>query len=207
MWLPPPDPGTGICAGFDGSLNDDFTAIKAETRDGYVFTPRYGPDKRPTIWNPKDWGGRIPRSEVHAAWAEIHATYDLRRAYCDPGFHDETDWTTEIESWDIQHGPDVFIEFPTTSGKRMFAAIRRVEADLSWLTHDGCPITTAHMRNARKIMARAGTTYTLGKPAAHQKIDGAVTTVLAHEAASDERAAGWPDRERAGTSNVMYGFA
>jgi hypothetical protein len=36
-----------------------------------------------------------------------------------------------------------------------------------------------------------GRTYTLGKPAHHQKIDAAVTTVLAHEAAADERAAGW----------------
>lgn len=194
MWLEPPEPGTAICAGFDGSENDDWTAIKAETREGYIFTPRYGPDQRPTIWKPKDWpGGRIPRSEVHAAWAELVETYQLRRAYCDPGFHDETSWESEIEAWDVRHGPEIFVPWPTTSVQRMYPAIRRLEADLPWITHDGCPITEAHMRNARKIIARTGRTYALGKPAHTQKIDAAVTTVLAHEAASDERAAGWPE--------------
>lgn len=192
MWLPSPAAGTSICAGFDGSEMDDWTAIKAETREGRIFTPRYGVDRRPTIWNPKDWDGRIPRGEVHAAWAEIVDTYDLRRAYCDPGFHDETAWDSEIESWAVEWGTEVFVEFPTTSAKRMFEALRRFEADLPReITHDGCPITIAHMRNARKIMARTGRTYTLGKPAHHQKIDAAVTAVLAHEAAADERAAGW----------------
>lgn len=192
MWLPPPPKGTSICAGFDGSESDDWTAIKAETREGFIFTPRWGPDRKPAIWNPKKCpDGIIPRHEVHAAWAETVETYDLRRAYCDPGFHDETAWDSEIESWAVEWGDEVFVEFPTTSAKRMFEAIRRLEADLKWVTHDGCPITITHMRNARKIMARTGRTYTLGKPAHHQKIDGAVTTVLAHAAASDERAAGW----------------
>ena len=48
------------------------------------------------------------------------------------------------------------------------------------------------MRNTRKLALR-GDRYTLGKPSQQQKIDAAVTSVLAHEAASDERAAGWPD--------------
>lgn len=204
MWLPSPERGTSICAGFDGSEMDDWTAIKAETREGHIFTPRYGPDRRPTIWNPRDFGGRIPRGEVHAAWAEIVDTYDLRRAYCDPGFHDETSWESEIEEWAIEwplNGePKRFLQFPTTSAQRMFPAIRRLEADLKTLTHDGCPITIAHMRNARKIMARTGRTYTLGKPAHHQKIDAAVTTVLAHEAAADERADGWIQTDYAAIS-------
>ncbi len=195
MWLPSPPPGSSICAGMDGSETDDWTAIKCETREGLIFTPRYGADRRPTIWNPKDWNGRIPRGQVHAAWSEIVDTYDLRRAYCDPGFHDETSWESEIESWATEwpapDGSERFSEFPTTSAQRMFTALRRFEADLPGLTQDGCPITTAQMRNARKLMSRRGRTYTLGKPAHHQKIDTAVTTVLAHEAAADERAAGW----------------
>lgn len=191
MWLPSPDAGSSICAGFDGSEMDDWTAIKAETREGLIFTPRYGPDRRPTIWNPKDYDGRIPRGEVHAAWAEMVDTYDLRRAYCDPGFHDETSWESEIEEWAVEWGEEKFLPFPTTSAQRMFPAIRRLEADLPSIRHDGCPITITHMRNARKIMARSGRTYALGKPAHHQKIDAAVTTVLAHEAAADERAVGW----------------
>lgn len=210
VWLEPPPAGTGVCGGFDGSMNDDWTAIKLETQKGHVFTPRWGPDRAPTVWIPKQHpGGLIPRHEVAAAWAEIRATYDLRRAYCDPGFNDETSWETEIESWDRApdgSALDVFVQFPTTSSARFYPAIRRFEADLAWITHDGCPLTVTGMRNARKIMARTGRTYTLGKPAHHQKIDTAVTTVLAHEAASDERADGWKPRAPDGISYQMYGF-
>ena len=87
LWLPNPPKGTRVCAGFDGSENDDWTCIKMETLDGLIFTPRYGPDQRATIWNPKQWGGRIPRAEVSAAWAELNDRYKIERAYCDPGFY------------------------------------------------------------------------------------------------------------------------
>ena len=60
------------------------------------------------------------------------------------------------------------------------------------ISHDGCPITSLHMANARK--ATRATRYVLGKPNAHQKIDAAMATVLAHEAASDARAAGWSSK-------------
>lgn len=195
MWLPPPPKGTSVAGGFDGSESDDHTAIKLETRQGYIFTPRYGPDRLPTIWNPKDFDGKIPRSQVRAAWAEINDTYDLLSAYCDPGFHDETSWETEIEEWAVEwphaDGSPRFLQFPTTSPQRMYPAIRRFEADLKWITHDGCPITVTQMRNARKVMSRTGKYYNLGKPAHHQKIDTAVTSVICHEAAADQRAAGW----------------
>jgi len=190
MWWPNPPAGTPVCGGFDGSLNDDHTAIRLETRSGHLFTPRYGPDRRPTIWNPAEWGGRIPRAEVHAAWAEIVDRFELYRVYCDPGFHDETSWETEIEDWATTYGEARFVAWETNSIKRMYGALRRFEADLPRLTQDGCPITTAHMRNARKI-AKGSDKYSLGKPAQHQKIDAAVTTVLAHEAAADARAEGW----------------
>lgn len=194
-WLPNPPDGTSVAGGFDGSLNDDWTAIRLETKAGLLFTPRYGPDKLPAIWNPSKWGGRIPRHQVDIAWAEICDRYDLRRAYCDPGFHDETDWSTEIETWDQEHGPDVFVPWPTNSLTRMYPAIRRFEADLEnlQLRHDGCTTTATHMSNARKIAAR-GDKYVLGKPTQTQKIDLAVTSILAHEAACDERAAGWPEQ-------------
>jgi hypothetical protein len=198
MWLPSPPAGTSVAGGLDGSDSDDWTAIKLETRAGLLFTPRWGADRLPTIWRPSDHGGKIPRGQVHAAWSEIVETYDLRRAYCDPGFHDETSWESEIEEWaqewPLEDGkPDRFVQFPTNVEKRMFAAIRRFEGDLPRaITHDGCPLTIAHMRNARKVYGR-GRTYRLGKPSHHQKIDVAVTSVLAHEAAADERAAGWPE--------------
>lgn len=191
-WLPPPDKGTPVCGGFDGSLNSDFTAIKLETVDGFLFTPRYGPDDRATIWNPAEWGGTIPRQQVKVAWEEILERYDLERAYCDPGFYDETSWETEIEEWASEWGDERFVIWPTNKIERMYPAIRRFEADLATLRHDGCTITATHMGNARKV-AKSGDKYALGKPSQSQKIDAAVTSILAHEAAADARAEGWGD--------------
>lgn len=195
-WLPNPPDGIAVCGGFDGSLNNDWTCIKLETREGFIFTPRYGPNQEPAIWNPAKWPDhQTPRDQVNEAWAEIARRYRLLRVYCDPGFHDETDWSTEIEEWDIEHGPDVFVPWPTNQIGRMYPALRRFEADLATrsMTHDGCPITTTHMGNARKLAK--GERYYLGKPSQEQKIDSAVTSVLCHEAAADMRAAGWPELE------------
>ncbi len=194
VWLDPPPKGTSVCGGFDGSENDDWTCIKLETREGFIFTPRYGPEDRPAFWNPAEWPDhRIPRDQVNVAWHDISRRYKLLRVYADPGFHDETDYSTEIENWDLEYGPDVFVPWPTNQIGRMFPALRRFEADLStrFITHDGCPSTTTHVSNARKI-AKTSDRYILGKPSQHQKIDLGITTVLAHEAASDHRAEGWP---------------
>jgi hypothetical protein len=179
-------PGADGLRGFDGSDVDDWTAIRLETMDGYQFTPTYGPDSRPTIWNPAEWGGRIPRGEVHAAVDHIFRTYRVLRMYCDP-----RDWQSEIETWGLEHGEDVVVEWATYRAVQMHAALERTVTDLTTkaLTHDGCPITALHVGNARKL-AKPGDRYILGKPSQSQKIDAAVTSVLCHEATADARAAG-----------------
>ena len=195
-WLPNPPDGTSVCGGFDGSLNNDWTCIKLETRQGLLFTPRYGPSKRPAIWNPAQWPDhKIPRDEVHEAWAEIARRFRLLRVYADPGFHDETDWVSDIERWDADHGPDVFVPWPTNQIGRMYPALRQFETDLATglIRHDGCPITTTHVGNARKLPK--GERYLLGKPSQDQKIDAGVTSVICHKAACDMRASGWPEEE------------
>ncbi|GAB3166645.1 hypothetical protein GCM10027059_25920 [Myceligenerans halotolerans] len=202
-WRANPPRGTSVCGGFDGSENDDITGIKLETKAGYIFTPRYGPDRRPAIWDPREWGGTIPHDQVDVAWDEICGRYDVLRVYSDPGFRDELSWESDIERWATKHPdqegkPRRFISWQMSGSARygaVYEALRRFEADLSGglITQDGCPITATHMANARKV-ARTGERYGLMKPERHQKIDMAVTSVLAHEAASDMRAAGWPER-------------
>ena len=206
VWLANPAPGTLVCGGFDGSENDDWTAIKLETDKGLIFTPRYGPDSRPTIWNPAEWGGRTPRGEVHAAWDELARRYKIHRVYCDPGFRDESSWESEIETWAQKHGEKAFISWQMSGGTRVnavYAALRRFESDLTngLISQDGCPITSTHMGNARKI-AKTADRYALGKPSQVQKIDVAVTSLLAHEAAADARAEGWGNE----TSSYAYVF-
>ncbi|MEJ6013278.1 terminase TerL endonuclease subunit [Corynebacterium sp. H127] len=190
-WLPNPPAGESICLGFDGSENNDWTAIKAESRAGMIFTPRYGPDRRPTIWNPAEWGGKVPRDEVRVAVSEIFESWKVERMYCDP-----QDWRSEIGDWALEHGEEHVFEWPTNQYKRMYAALSRFDIDLSTgrITHDGCPLTATAVANAKKI-AKPGQTYILGKPTDHQKIDPAMAMVLAHEAAMDARAKGWDIEE------------
>lgn len=187
-WLPEPPAGTGVCLGFDGSETGDFTAIKAETVEGLLFTPRFA--GKPTIWNPADHGGRIPRHEVDAAVDDLFSRFDVQRMYCDPPL-----WGSEIDDWSRRYEGRV-AHWETYRAQRMHPELERFVMDLGSgrLKHDGCPITTEHVRNARMQHRRDGR-YVLSKPDAARKIDAAVTSVLAHKAASDARASGWGDSD------------
>lgn len=192
-WLDNPKSGTTVCLGFDGSENNDWTCIRAETMDGFAFTPRYGDDDTPTIWRPEDWGGMIPRSEVHAAVSELFDRYDVARFYCDPH-----GWRSEIGEWAVEQGHDRVKEWPTNSINRMYDALTRFLTDMHTqrIRHDGCPYTQMAFLNARKA-AKPGDKFVLAKPSEHHKIDPAMATVLAHEAAMDAITAGYrPKRDR-----------
>lgn len=177
-----------IVLGFDGSDVDDWTGIRAETLDGFQFTPTYGPDKRPTIWNPEDWEGQVPRLEVDAAVDELFTRYDVVRMYADPPY-----WTSEVAQWQAKHGEKRVTEWQTYRAVQMHAAAEQLLTDVtkkdSTFRHDGCETTSIHVRNARKA-ARPANRYVLRKASVHQKIDLAVCSILAHEAASDAIAAG-----------------
>jgi hypothetical protein len=183
--------GAIVCVGFDGSDVDDWTALRLETIDGHRFTPTYGPDNRPTIWNPKEWNGSIPRAEVDVAVAEVFRRFTVVRMYCDP-----RDWKSEIGDWALEHGEKVVVEWATNRIVQMHAALERTLVDMKSgrSTHDGCPTTTIHVGNARKA-AKVSDRYILAKASPSQKIDAAMADVLAHEAASDAHASG--DFERA----------
>ncbi|WP_045746398.1 hypothetical protein [Actinoplanes rectilineatus] len=183
--------GTAVVLGFDGSDVDDWTGIRAETEDGFQFTPTYGPDQLPTIWNPAEHRGQVPRLEVAAAVDELFARYTVVRMYADP-----PDWKSEIDAWAAEHGEKVVIRWETYRLTQVHSANERLHKDVTkadaTFTHDGCGHTFTHVKNARKL-ARPGKRYILGKPSQTQKIDLAMCSVLAHEAAGDVTAAkAWP---------------
>lgn len=184
-----PARGTAVAGGFDGSSSHDWTAIRLETRDGYRFTPTYGPDKRPAFWDPAQWNGRIPREEVKAAFAEIFERYKVARFYFDPRH-----WETQADELALEHGDDVVVLWPTNMIGRMHPALVRYLEDTAErvTTHDGDQTMKVHALAARKV-AKPGDRYILGKPAETQKIDLLMADVLAHEAAADQRATGWEE--------------
>lgn len=188
-WLPEPPTGTQITVAFDGSDTSDWSGFAAETREGYSFTPRRSAsDDRPTIWRPdQEVSGRIPRQELADSLADIVARFNVARVYADPWRYE-----TDLESWSLDH-PGLIVAWTTNQPARMHAALEQFYVDLSEgrIKHDGCPLTMLAMDNARKITVR-GDRYILAKPSDHQKIDPAMTRVLAHKAACDVRAEGWP---------------
>lgn len=181
-------PRTRLVLGFDGSDVDDWTAIRAETLDGYQFTPTHGPEDAPTIWNPADYDGQVPRLEVKAAMDQLMRRYDVVRLYADPPY-----WDTEVDEWAELYGEKRVIRWYTRRVVQMHAAAERLITDVtkkdSNFTHDGCPTTADHVGNARAA-ARPAERYVLVKASPSQKIDACVTSIITHEAAGDVIAAG-----------------
>ncbi|WP_327436143.1 hypothetical protein OG279_26250 [Streptomyces sp. NBC_01201] len=189
-------PKTRIVLGFDGSEVDDWTAIRAETMDGYQFTPVYGPNDEPTIWNPADYGGQVPAAEVQAAMSQLMRRYDVVRLYADPPY-----WETEIDEWVDLYGEERVIRWYTRRIVQMHAACERLKTDIVrqgsgtvTFSHDGCPITADHIANTRAA-ARPMDRYVLKKASPPQKIDATIPSVLAHEALGDVIAAGLAARQ------------
>jgi len=147
-----------------------------------------GDDERPTVWNPVDWGGRIPRSEVLAAFDFIETHYNVIRFYLDPQF-----WETEIDMLGEKYGAKKYVKWPTNQIGRMYPALERLKIDVtnpeSDFSHDGDKVTSLHVNNA-VMRARPGDKYIIGKPSEHQKIDQAMSSALAHEATLDALSAG-----------------
>ena len=174
-----------VVLGFDGSDVDDWTGIRAETQDGYQFTPQTSAG--PTIWNPADYGGRVPRLEVAAAVDELFANYDVIRLYCDPPY-----WESEVDAWAEKYGDQRVLRWETYRPKQMHDAAERLLTDVnkadSTFSHDGCQTTGLHIRNARKAQRLNGR-YVLTKPGDGRKIDLAVCSIVCHEAWGDATAA------------------
>lgn len=187
--------GAKICLGFDGSQNDDWTAIRArwiDTENDRVvgFTPTFA-DGSKTIWNPADFGGEVPRHEVQAAVAELLEKYQVLRFYCDPEL-----WQSEINEWALRHGEKTVLQWPTYRTRPMSGALERLRTDMMTgaIEHDGCEVTERHFKSARTVRRAGG--VVVGKPNQHQKIDAAVADALAHEAYADAKAAGLTTRRK-----------
>ncbi|MBP2325337.1 hypothetical protein JOF56_005722 [Kibdelosporangium banguiense] len=177
--------GARIGLGFDGSISDDATALRACTViDGkphtFVIRVWTRPPKAPRGW-------RIPRSEVHETVAWAFDYYRVGLMLCDPA-----KWHTEIEGWAQTYGDERVIFFDTNSLIRMSRACDR------WLTavaeslysHDGDAITTDHVlaMHRKKVHLReedddGRTKYVFVKGPDRRKIDAGIADVLALQAA------------------------
>lgn len=187
-----PEDGDPVCFGFDGSESNDWSAIIGITMDGTVFVPTYGPDDLPCVWDPEDFDGHIPRGEVHAAVDELMDRYKVIRFYADPH-----DWRSEIAEWANKYPQSMVAEWATNSDRRIHPQLMQVETDIATgaVGYIRSKLLTTHVANARRV-ARAGQRYTIGKASESQKIDAAMSMVLAHAARHDAIQAGWRPRNQ-----------
>jgi phage terminase large subunit-like protein len=173
--------GTRVGLGFDGSISQDATVLRACTADGYSFIVRSWVRPKGAV----DW--RVNRLEVAEAVAETFARYDVGLMMCDP-----FKWWTEVETWADRFGEDIVIALETNQARRFAPPVDR------WLTairegshtHDADPLTDLHVKASHLQKVRitdeeddGRTRYVLIKGDDHGRIDGAVADVLAYEAA------------------------
>lgn len=187
--------GESIALGFDGSLNDDATALVASRMsDGFIFPIKIwaAPQGTAAAW----W--EVPRLEV---LAEIRATferYTVSRLYADPH-----EWRSDIETLAEDLGETVVIPWPTSNYVSMSNALDRLRSDLiqggepvdgkpmGRVFHDGDPLMVEHINNT--YVARRGRLRLVRKEhdKSARKIDSLVAATLAYEARADAIAAGW----------------
>lgn len=187
-----------ITLGFDGSINDDSTALVAcSVADGYLWlVDCWEKDERI-----RDW--RVDTVAVDAAVAQCMERYNVVGFYADPAH-----WQNHLDQWQAEFGDRMQvsataarpIEFWTNRSRQMVSALERFHDGVTGhgLTHDGSTVLTRHVLNSKRRAGRAGITISKDRHGSPNKIDAAMAAVLAYEARADAVAlgAGAPVRAR-----------
>lgn len=186
------EPGTAICLGFDGSLNDDSTVlIASRMTDGFLFPVG--------IWEkPEGRAGiawEVPRGEVLDAVREAFGRYQVIRMYADPH-----EWRTDVDTLAGELGAERVISWETRRDVQMAAALDRLHVDLvsGAVFHSGDGRFATHFGNAYVRMKGGHRLVRKEYDRSPRKIDSVVGAALAGEARADAiEAKLWPvDKKR-----------
>lgn len=204
------EPGEPICLGFDGSRSRDATSlVAARVSDGRIF-PLH-------TW---EWDGSedwtVPRREVDQAVRDAMTGYKVGYLFADP-----YRWQDYLDAWE-QAFPDKIVEFPTTTERRMDAAIERFLTAVALaedpLTHNGDPVLARHISNG--VLAKGKKKpprddgVDSGLPQYYLRvvkkkyghwIDAFIAAILAYEARGYAIERGVLDEEEVSEPWVMYG--
>lgn len=135
---------TMITLGFDGSLNDDATALIAtHVETGYQWPLG--------IWEapyPRAGEWEVPKAEVDAVLDEAFRTYDVRLMYADP-----SKWETWLAGWAGKYGAKRVIAWPTTLYRKMATTLRAYGNGINAgdVTNSGDRAFARHVGNAQKL--------------------------------------------------------
>lgn len=186
-------PGDVITLGFDGSRNDDATALVAcRVSDRHLFPILIA--ECPDGPEAKDWS--VDREEFDAAVASAFKTYTVVGFYADPPL-----WQDYVDKWARDFVDDLrvhasgkhSVEWWTKRDIPMAAALERlhtaiVSGTMSLAGREDHPldhVLRRHFLNARNWYRRSGMVIGKDRKGSSFKMDGAIAATLAFEAAAD----------------------
>lgn len=199
------DPGDPIVLFFDGSKNDDSTAlVAARVSDGYTFT--CGVWAKPRGERGKGW--EVDREDVSGRVEEVFSRFRVVAFWGDPSHTQEDDntrfWDRYIDRWHQKFKDQLQDDFwAVKSGQKLSAimwdmadkqrtaqftaAAEIVRSELhqrdaagkyaSAFTHDGHPALIKHLRNARENRSDVGVSVRKKNRESLEKIDLAVCLI------------------------------
>ena len=170
----PPD-GTPIAVGFDGSYNNDSTALVGCTLDGHLF--KIGVWERPPDADPKWY--------VKREWVDAKVRETFRRWKVAVMAVDRSRWVSETQEWLERYGEEVVVDVPQVRPRMVSAsALFYTAVAQERLTHDGDQDLARHIANAITKETPDGAYITKDGRHSLLKIDLAMAAVLAYQAAT-----------------------
>lgn len=191
--------GEMITLGFDGSRRrekgvTDATGLTAcRVSDGKIF--ELASWEQPDGPESKDW--EVPLYEVDLVVRDAFRRFKVVGFFGDPA-----KWESYMDTWEADFGADLQVKaganhpirfWVSGAGQSKFVqCLRRfhdavVDRDL---IHAGDPVTTRHILNARRRSGRYGISIAKATPDSPNKIDCAISAVLAYEARNQAIAGG-----------------
>jgi phage terminase large subunit-like protein len=168
-----PPEGTPITLGFDGSYNNDATALVGCTLEGHLF--KVAVWERPSGAS-DDWV--VPRDKVDVAIADAFRRWKVRGMAVD-----KSRWVSEVQQWAERYGSQVVIDMPQSRARMVPASAHFYTAVVQGLlTHDGDVDLARHLSNAITRETPDGAYVTKEGRHSPLKVDLAIAAVLAHEA-------------------------
>ena len=184
-------PNEDITLGFDGSrkrargVTDATALIGCRVSDGHLFEIKVW--EQPNGPAGDEWA--VPVDEVDYEVTKAFETYNVVGMFADPAR-----WESYVAKWEASYGKKLKAKASQSNpiawwmtGNRSYLVVRAVEQFSSAvvdkeLTHDGSLALTRHVLNARRRIGRSGITIAKAHPESRDKIDAAVSALLAYQA-------------------------
>jgi hypothetical protein len=183
--------GEDITLGFDGSrkrtrgVTDATALVGCRVSDGHLFEIKVW--EQPNGPSGEDWA--VPVDEVDYEVNKAFSTYNVVGMFADPAR-----WEGYIAQWEAAYGKKLKARASQSNpiawwltGNRSYLVVRAVEQFANAvvdreLTHDGSLAMTRHILNARRRIGRSGITIAKSHPESRDKIDAAISALLAYQA-------------------------